>query len=178
MSNLTANTISLLLDTTAIGATTPTFTAKVDVATGSQPSSNVAIGDLNGDGKLDLAVADQGPSTLSLFLDTTIAGAAAPSVAPKVDFATGSTPDFVAIADLDGDSKPDLAVANFGANTVSVLLNTTAADATTPSVATHVDFATGSGPRCVAIADVNGDGKPDLVVASSQSNTISILPAQ
>ncbi len=78
-------------------------------------------------------------------------------------------------ADINGDGKPDLIVANFGSNTVSVLLNTTAPGATTPTFATQQTFATGSDPFSVTAADINGDGKPDLVVANSASNTVSVL---
>jgi hypothetical protein len=66
-------------------------------------------------------------------------------------------------------------VANKGNSTVSVLLNTTAPGATTPSVAAQQTFATGSGPRSVTAADVNGDGKPDLIVANDGSHTVSVL---
>jgi hypothetical protein len=70
---------------------------------------------------------------------------------------------------------PDLIVANVTDNTVSVLLNTTVPGATTPSFAAQQTFFTGSFPLSVTAADVNGDGKPDLIVANSGSNTVSVL---
>ena len=69
-------------------------------------------------------------------------------------------------ADLNGDGKPDLIVANADSNTVSVLLNTTRAGAATPTFAAQQTFATGSKPDSVTAADLNGDGKPDLIVAN------------
>src|SRR5439155_110404 len=85
---------------------------------------SVTVGDLNGDGKLDLAIANQGANTVSALLNTTAPGAATPSFAAKQDFATGIRPLSVTIGDLNGDGKLDLAVANSNSNTVSVLLNT------------------------------------------------------
>jgi len=72
---------------------------------------------------------------------------------------------------------PDLAVANDGSNTVSVLLNATAPGAANPSSAVKVDFPTGSSPTSVAFGDFNRDGKPDLAVANKDSNTVSVLLA-
>src|SRR5205807_1568483 len=145
-------------------------------ATASAPLS-VAAGDLNGDGRPDLAVANYGANTVSVLLNTTAPGAATPSFAPRLDFPTGTNPFSVAIGDLNGDGRPDLAAANCGANTVSVLRNTTAPGAATPSFAARQDFATGTEPRSVAVGDLNGDGRPDLVVAnlgtqSSPGNTV------
>src|SRR5439155_969855 len=80
---------------------------------------SVAIGDLNGDAKPDLAVANNGSvsNTVSVLL-----GDGAGGFGSKTDFATGASPRSVAIGDMNGDGKPDLATANLGSNTVSVLL--------------------------------------------------------
>ena len=81
----------------------------------------------------------------------------------------------MAVGDFNGDGRPDLAVANFGSGTVSVLMDTTAAGATTLSFAAQQTFAVGAGPISVAVGDFNGDGKPDLAVANHGSNTVSVL---
>jgi hypothetical protein len=95
------------------------------------------------------------------------------SFASKIDFGTGLSPQAGAFADVDGDGKPDLVMVNHGSNTVSVLRNTSTSGSV--SFATKVDFGTGSSPFAVAVTDVDGDGKPDLVVANASSNIISVL---
>ena len=67
------------------------FAAKEDFTAGFAPES-VAIGDLNGDGKLDLAVANGNSDSVSVFFNTTTPGALTPSFAAKQDFAAGRTP--------------------------------------------------------------------------------------
>jgi hypothetical protein len=104
--------------------------------------------------------------TFQLLLDTAIGIGPAPGFAAQQSFATGANPFSVTAADVSGDGKPDLIVANFNANTVSVLLNTTAPGATTSSFAAQQTFATGTNPYSVTVADVNGDGMPDLIVAN------------
>jgi 6-phosphogluconolactonase (cycloisomerase 2 family) len=156
--------------------TTADIAAKVDFTTGTNPFS-VAIGDLDGDGKPDLAVANYSSNTVSVYRNTSTSGLiAAGSFAAKVDFTTGTNPYSVAIGDLDGDGKPDLAVANLSSNTVSVYRNTsTSGLIAAGSFAAKVDFATGTNPYSVAIGDLDGDGKPDLAVANSGSNTVSVF---
>lgn len=167
-------TVSVLLSTTAQGATTPTFAPKVDFPTGSDPYS-VAIADINGDDKPDLAFTNGASITVSVLLSTTEQGATTPTFEPRVDFPTVSYSYSLAVGDLNGDGMPDLAFTNSESDTVSALLNTTAPGATTPTFAPRVDFTTGTQPIAVAMGDLNGDGKPDLALTNNQSSTVSVL---
>jgi len=174
VANVHDNTLSVLLNTTAPGATTPSFATQQTFATELNPDS-VTTADVNGDGKPDLIVANANNNAVSVLLNTTAPGATTPSFATQHPFVTGMNPVSLTAADVNGDGKPDLIVANAASLTVSVLLNTTAPGATTPSFATQQTFATGANPRCLTAADVNGDGKPDLIVANQGSDTVSVL---
>ncbi len=172
--NFVDNTVSVLLNTTTTGATTLSFATQQTFATGNS-IFDVVLGDVNGDGKPDLVVPNSGDNTASVLLNTTTPGAATASFATQQTFATGSGPFAVVLMDVNGDGKPDLLVANDGDNTVSVLRNTTTPGTATPSFATQQTFATGHSPLSLALGDVNGDGKPDLVAANENDNTLSVL---
>ncbi len=172
-------TVSVLLNTTAPGAKTPSFAPQVTFAVGTGPIF-VTVGDLNADGKPDLIVADSPDGTVSVLLNTTAAGASVPSFAPRQSFATGGTPISVAVGDVNGDGKPDLVVGSGGGEGVSVLLNTTAPGATAAAFAPQQTFAALGAQGSVALADVNGDGKPDIVTANfgdfnASSDAVGVL---
>jgi hypothetical protein len=135
--------------------------AKRDYATGRNPLS-VAIGDLNGDRKLDLAIANEYDDTASVLLNRGDG-----SFRARLNGRTGGAPYSVAIADLDGDGKNDLATANSYDDTVTVILN----GADKP----NRDYATGSSPYWVTVGDLNGDGKPDLATANFTAFSVSVL---
>ncbi len=176
VANADGNTVSIFRNTaTPGGSTAATFANRVDIATGTWPTS-VAIGDLDGDGKPDLAVTVRTSNVLSVYRNISTSGSLTlESFAAGVDFATGTAPLTVAIADLDIDGKPDLAIINQTNNTLSIIRNTTTSGSiTAASFAPKVDFSTGSNPYGIAIGDLDGDGKPDIAVANVSGSAVSI----
>ncbi len=168
VANRDVNTVSVIRNTSS-GAGNINFAPKIDFTTGATPQS-ISIGDFDGDGKTDLAVANANtPNTVSVFRNTS-SGVGNINYAPKIDFTTGNNPQSVAVGDLDGDGKADLAVANGGSSTVSVFRNTSSG-AGSISYAAKVDFTTGVQPTSVSIGDLDGDGKADLATANFGGNT-------
>jgi hypothetical protein len=144
-----------------------TFQAAVDYGTGFGPSS-VGVGDFNGDGKLDLAVANFVGGNVSVLL-----GNGDGTFRAAVSYWTGSTPESVAVGDFNGDGKLDLAVASDSSGNVgivSVLLGN--GDGTFQAA---INYGTGLGPRSVAVGDFNRDGKLDIAVANENSGNVSVL---
>src|SRR5262245_2670045 len=102
------------------------------------------------------------------------------SFSGPTQFATSDEANYTAVGDINGDGKPDLVVSDesFGPSdgtAVSVLLNTTAIGAGTPTFSTHVEFTVGSHPTVVAIADFNQDGKLDVATANNNAANVSVL---
>jgi predicted NUDIX family NTP pyrophosphohydrolase len=140
------------------------FAKAVNYGAGSGPWS-VAVGDFNGDGKPDLAVANEESNNLSVLL-----GNGDGTFQTAVNYSVGLQPWSVAVGDFNLDGKPDLAVANEGSSNVSVLLGN--GEGTFQAA---VNYGAGSGPWSVAVGDFNGDGKLDLAVADTVSNSVSVL---
>jgi hypothetical protein len=161
-SNGQPGTVTILL-----GNWDGTFKTGKSYDTGTGPNC-VAIGDFNGDGKLDLALSDYNVSfgnTVAVLL-----GKGDGTFGKYVSYSTGNAPEFVVTADLDHNGILDLVTANEVDDTVSVLLGK--GDGTFD---THVDYATGKEPIALAVADLNGDADPDLAVVDLGDNTVSVL---
>jgi large repetitive protein len=132
------------------------------------------VGDFNGDSDPDLATVGLGAgyADVSVWLGGTGGSFGAPTeVAAGSDF--GGVEQFrsVAVGDFNGDSDPDLAVANFDDDTVMVLLG-----GPDGSFAAPTNLPTfGDGPSSVAVGDFNGDSDPDLAVANRCSDNVSVL---
>ena len=139
------------------------FTPPTNFAAGSSPIS-VTVGDFNGDGKSDLAVANRGSNNVSVLL-----GTGTGSFGAATNFSVGNAPSSVTVGDFNGDGKSDLAVANRYGNNVSVLLGTG-----TGSFGTATNFSVGIFPVSVTVGDFNGDGKSDLATANGSSNNVSV----
>jgi hypothetical protein len=161
-----------------LGKGNGTFKTAVTYSSGAASvfGSRVAVGDLNGDGKLDLAVATTGSGCgngCPKGLVAVLLGRGDGTFKKAKTYSTGGFDaiGWVAIADLNGDKKPDLVVANYCATeceyppvegSVSVLLGK--GDGTFRAAKTYLSG--GDGTASVAVADVNKDGKPDILVAN------------
>jgi Bacterial Ig-like domain (group 3)/FG-GAP-like repeat/FG-GAP repeat len=125
----------------------------------------VTTGDFNGDGILDLAIADAGSSALTILKgsgDGTFTQISGEPALPQPS-------NFVTAADLNGDGKLDL-VFSSAANTISIFLGN--GDGTFQAGWIQaIEYA----PYGVAVGDFNGDGRLDLAVTNSSDNTVSIL---
>ena len=132
----------------------------------------VTVGDFNGDGKLDLAVCSYAGNTVTVLLGEGNGTFTTASGSPIV---VGTQPWAMLTGDFNNDGKLDLAVANYGDGTVTLLLGN--GDGTfTP--ASGSPYSVGHGPNAITAADFNGDGKLDLAVANSTDGTVSILLQQ
>jgi len=151
------------------------FAPAIDFTLGAN-NSEIAIGDLDGDGKLDIAVTSEPMHNVYVLRNICTPGSITTgSFEPSVTFGTAQFPFDVSIKDLDLDGKPELVVATEFAK-ISVLRNTsTTGSITTASFAAAVNFTVGTESLCVATGDLDGDGKPELIANSTNGSTISIL---
>ena len=92
---------------------------------------------------------------------------------PEEAFPTGNTPRGVAVGDFNGDGQVDIVTANLGDDTATVLLGN--GDGTFSSGAQQSAPASNLRPFQVVVADVNGDGIPDIVTANRSDNSVSVL---
>lgn len=137
------------------------------VSAGNSPEG-IAVGDLNGDGTLDLVVTGS-PDTVTILLGR---GDGAFTPAAGSPITVGSLPDYVLIADFNGDGNLDLAVSNPLSDNVSILLGK--GDGTfSPAPGSPIPVL--EEPTVVIAGDFNCDGKLDLAVANEQDSTLSIL---
>jgi len=148
---------------------------------GASPSG-VAIADLDGDGYRDFAVSNAGGNTISVLL-----GLGNGKFQPQVTYATGSAPSSIAVADIDLDGALDIVTANKNSDNVSVffghLYYDPVAEASVFEYQPAVNYVVGDQPVGVALADLDGDSRPDIVTANfgsafSDGDAVSVLLAR
>jgi len=152
-----------------------TFQTHVDYLVGILPYS-IAAGDFNGDGQIDLAVANHCGNSLhceDVGSVSVLLGNGDGTFQTQMQYATGEGPEAVAIGDFNGDGNLDLAVANNAGgtgNTVGIFLGN--GDGTFQP---QVEYQTGLSPLGLVAADFTNDGQSGLAVANNLSNSVSVL---
>jgi hypothetical protein len=150
----------------SVQGTTPSmsFGTRVIFSVGGDPN-HVSMSDLDNDGKPDLIVTNQSANTLTILRNTSTSGTI--SFATGITVSTGLGPRITGVGDLDGDGRADIAL--LVGTTVSLLRNTTSAVGSI-SFSTGYDIPlTGMDPSYIDLADIDVDGKPDLVLSHSSS---------
>ncbi len=151
-----------------VPASTVTDSAGKGASLSLEPFSTISVGDVNGDGRLDLVVVNNKDAfntrggqfffggTVSVVLGNGDGTFQAPH-----NFAVGTSPRTVTVGDFNGDGRLDFAVGNYMSGTVSAFLNTGGGNFTSSNLAP------GGAPFALAAGDFNGDGRADLAVATA-----------
>lgn len=149
---------------------------------GAGASSGLAVLDLNGDGRPDLASANH-PGNLAVLVNRT------PPRSPAIRFAPTTTVQLdagprvgpqgavggVAAADFDRDGRPDLATTHFSGSTAGLVLNRTPRGAPSARLAAPVNVPVGGNPLGIAAGDLDGDRRPDIVTANVRGGSVTVL---
>lgn len=138
---------------------------KSTLASGGVNPSSVATGDLNKDGHVDFAVANEGTGNVVVRF-----GDGAGNFSPALTLAFGVAPRDVAIADLNGDRNLDILTADFATNSVNRALGDGAG-----GFGAVANIPVLPGPAALAVGDLNQDGLPDVAVACEMAGAISVL---
>lgn len=172
VTNQGGNKISILRNQSAGPISFNTTPVQI-TATGAVSTDGLTVEDLNGDHKPDI-IASQfltAASNLYVSQNNSTPGNISFSATSVINL-NGSIVN-LKVGDLDGDSKPDLAVTQLLVNGVSVLLNTTSGS--TIAFGAPKTFLTDARPWGIDFGDLDGDGNPDIVVASIFQKSITVL---
>ncbi|MUH01324.1 DUF4347 domain-containing protein [Scytonema sp. UIC 10036] len=163
VANSGSNNIALLLGNGSGIFSNATF---YELGSGALNPKSIIVSDFNGDGKLDLAVANSGSNNVSILLGNNIGG-----FGNVTNYEVGTNPSSITVGDFNKDGKSDLAVATGSTSgSISLLLgNGSGGFSSTNSVTV------GSNPVSVVAGDFDKDGKSDLVVANFGSSNFSVL---
>ena len=145
------------------------FAARIDRSNG----GNGTLSDMDGDGKPDLVMA-YGLNNMVIARNTSTSGII--SFASNLSFPSIGDSQGATTGDLDGDGKPDVVIFNYDSSSISVLRNTsTTGNISMGSPAKYYTGPSATRPSDAIIHDVDGDGKPDIIVANYYSQSLAVF---
>jgi len=164
------NKVNILLNTSTAGSSDLSFSSTIMTTVDYGWSDDAAIADFNMDGQPDFALANpgtaEGTNRVLVYLNHTADGATTPDVTLAAEPMTSANsytfPIRLAVADFNGDGKPDIAVGNRDGDGVGVLINKTEPGSDTVVFKPVVNFPDVTGNQDLVAVDLNGDGKPDI----------------
>lgn len=164
--------ISILVNTTPIGALTAAFVPNQDFNFLGTPYA-IATADFNGDKIPDLVTANKANNTISILLNNTGIGAPNVTFARSFNLTVGLQPSAVVTGDFNLDGQIDIAVLNQGNKNISLLLNTTPLGSFRPNFFGAIIDPNTPNLWSIGTADFNQDGKIDLITNNQQNPTVN-----
>ena len=164
----TALAVAAALGVASLAGAFGTFKPKVDYPV-SDPGG-LAVADFNGDGRRDLAATDQLNEQVAILLGKKNGKFGAPKGYPV---GAGTDPFDVAAGDFNRDGRPDVAVTEYQADKVGIMLGRKGGKLSAPT-----SYSTTGNPYGVTVGDVNGDGRPDVITGTDSALTISLRIAK
>jgi hypothetical protein len=164
-SNQNDNSVSVLLGD-GRGGFTPAPGSPFAVGRAPYPH---AVGDVNGDGKLDIVTPNVGSNNVTVLLGN---GRGSFTAAANSPYAVATRPFYIAIGDVSGDAKPDLMTTHDDINLMTTLLGDGRGGF---SAAPASPFDLGRRAYKLVAADVNRDGRADLIIGTEASDSVTVL---
>lgn len=184
VTNYRGSSISIFQNVSTGGAiSSSSFATRVDLATSSASTdsagtTSVSAGDLDGDGRVDLAVANYLKNSIGVFRNVISGNDITSSSFTRFDLTTSvSAPSNVLIADIDQDTRPELVYNNSLSLTTVIVRNVNAVGSplTAASFGARTNLLTTYGTASLAAGDLNNDNKPDLVITNAATSSISVF---
>ena len=154
------------------GATATFDSFDVGSYSGAYPASIFAA-DFDKDGHMDLVTSNNFDGTVSILRNTSVSGSFA--FAPHVDFNVGGSPTEVQAADINGDGRPEIVVADYFTAAMSVFANNTTTGIINSTSFDRFDIPTVDSSYGLNLSDLDGDGKIDIVFSRGKANNIVVL---
>lgn len=173
ISNEGGAAVSILRNTSTIGNIS--FASKVDLSVGSGSPNSVKVLDLDQDGKLDITVSVYTSNKICVFRNTSTSGSISTDTRIDLTPSGGVSVRGMDAADLNGDTKLDLVcIDDFNAKMYVYENNASSGSITSGSFSSAVAFTTTTKPYSVEMADINDDGKVDILVNSNDGSKMSV----
>lgn len=159
---------------TCVGLTNVSFAEGVSYMSSDKPYVMLS-GDLDADGEIDLAVANELASAITVFRNDGAGAFSSIPASTPVGFPTGEYPTGGAIADMNRDGIADIVTANYHGNSVSVLLGAGSLESYTLAANTDYPTVPGSETSNLAVGDLDGNMILDVIATNPQTHSVSVF---